>query len=301
LSSSIYVSPRKIGFLATEKGCPRCCWWLNLLKNPPFVMKSMPALMYAADAMEKALFRSFIESGEIPDCFSPFTNLVADIKFGTYRQFRAFHPKGLWLHGEPDVLGERADGTLCILDHKSAFYKGDADPFMPQYRCQCIGYCWIAEQLYGKRASGAALIYWQADKTSVVENAKKHWKNGQLIVPFSPKVHEFDLDLAYLDPLIDEYLKIVESPTPPAGRDKCVDCAALEYLLQLNEELATNDAELRRKYPHDRYVKGLLNYHDQLRYKARYSGRALLRDDTFPTFDPEGMWAGFEYGSCPNN
>ena len=247
------------------------------------------------------MFRFFIKSGEIPDCFEPFTDVVADIKVTSYLQFRAFHPKGVWLHGEPDVLGERSDGTLCILDHKTAFYKGDDDPFMPQYRFQCLGYCFVAEQLYDKKASGAALIYWQANKQSVVENAQKYWKDSQLIVPFSPKVHEFDVDLASLDPLIEEFMKIVKTSTPPAGKDKCTDCAALEQILQLSEELTMNDADLRRRYPFDRYVQDLLQYRQQLRYKARHSGRALLRDGIFPAFDPEGMWAGWEYDAFPSD
>ena len=186
----------------------------------------MPAIMFAADAMEKALFSSLIKSGAISECFAPFTDIVSEIKVTSYLNFRAFHPKGVWLHGLPDVVGERFDDTLCILDHKTAFYKGDGDPLMPQYRFQCLGYCWIAEQLYKRAASGAALIYWEAAKISVVEKPQKHWKDGQLNVPFSPKVHEFDIDLASLDPLIEEFIKIVQSSTPPEGEDKSVDCAA---------------------------------------------------------------------------
>lgn len=294
MSDDIYVSPRTIGFLATEKGCPRCCWWLDRIKDFPFVF-GMPAIMFAADAMEKALFSSFIKIGDIPECFAPFTDIVSEIKVTSYVKFRSFHPKGVWLHGLPDVVGERSDDTIAVLDHKTAYFKGDGDPLMPQYRFQTLGYCWICEQLYKRAASGAALIYWEGDKTSVVEKPQKHWKDNRLNVPFSPKVHEFDVDLASLDPLIEEFIKIVQSSTPPEGKERCIDCAALEQLFAVNEELAMNDAALLQKFPFDREIRGLFHDRQHRRFKARYGGLALLKDGVLPAFDPEGMWAGWRY------
>lgn len=51
------------------------------------------------------------------------------------------------LYGQPDEVLNRKDGTLCIIDHKTAHAKGLDDPFHAQYELQVIGYGAIAEGL----------------------------------------------------------------------------------------------------------------------------------------------------------
>ncbi len=43
---------------------------------------------------------------------------------------------GLTLVGMPDEVFDKKDGTLCLVDYKTAKFKGADDPFMPIYGTQ---------------------------------------------------------------------------------------------------------------------------------------------------------------------
>ncbi len=298
MSETLTATPRHLGYLRTDAACPRCLWWQKRLKSrPPWVPNSMPGIMYACDHIQKKLLRAFIdEDGCLPDELAPYNDVEDRIDFGTWRNFGYLHPAGIFLRGEPDEIGVRKDGTLVVLDNKTAEYKGSDDPWMPQYETQICGYGWIAEQLYDKKVSGTALIYWTIQKEAIAADPKKHYKKGSLHLEFAAKVHAVDFDFAILVPLIGEYRKIILSAVPPQGREKCKDCAALEQLFEVNAELLGKDALLRRRHPFDPFVQEMLFERLGNRLRARHG--CVGNEDNhleMPTFDPDGIWHNWEY------
>lgn len=274
MSQEIRTSPRHIGFLATGEGCERCAWWLHEVHNHPPFEKPMPGLMFAADHSEKAVFDEWVRKHSIPSTLEPYNDVVELIPPCSYKKFTAYHPSGLWLHGIYDALGVRKNGTLAVLDHKSARYKGKDDPFMPQYEIQLTGYSWIAETLHKKEVTGTALIYWEAQPHAVEEDPMKYAKGSTIMLPLVPKVHEIERDYKLLGKLAKTFKQIVTSKIPPEGRTGCKNCAALEHICEVHARLLREADKAMRDaaYRFDPVLISMRNLLLRDLHKARFSG-----------------------------
>ena len=131
---------------------------------------------------------------------------------------------------------DRKDGTLCIIDHKTAHAKGDDDPFHNQYELQVIGYANIAEGLGLGEVTLAGLLLWDTQVADVVEKPEDYFENGKLWISFKPKGLEIEVDYAKLDAPIKELQKIWMAKRLPEGREGCDDCKKMELLLGFDQQ-----------------------------------------------------------------
>lgn len=247
------ITPRNLGSLELPSLCLACFWYLcKLYFRPPFNSFGA-ALFNDCQKMQEAMIGYYLEKdGCLPTAFAPFCDIKRRCNVNKHwNKFGYTHESGVWLYGSPDEVFERADGSILILDHKTAHPKAaDApDPFKPQYEVQTIGYGMIAELgLDLGKVSAGALAYWDLQHKQVMEDPKKFIRDGQLWATFVPKVVPVEIDYARVNKLLAEAVKIWKSSTPPEGNDGCRECGKREalFIIQsaVENELSVRDQKL---------------------------------------------------------
>lgn len=242
------VSVRNLGSIRLAKYCPRCLKVLTSVRfQPPF--KFSGALFGDAERAQQAVIGYLLgRYRSLPKPFSPFCDIESRIEYPkSWLKYRCVHDRGIEVWGIPDEIFMLEDGSLCVIDLKSAHFKGDDDPFHPQYATQVTGYAYIAEALGLGAVSKAGLWYWDIQGDAIKSDPADYYEGGTLFLPMLVRPLEVKLDYTIFDPLITEYLKVVNSTDIPEGRAGCDDCKKLDLLYALEKEQEVQDRILLRE------------------------------------------------------
>jgi len=130
LDTDLAITPKRLGLVEIDSFCPRCYWYLLKQKfHPPFdqfggaIFKSMEQAQMAVvgDLIEK--------NGTLPEEFAPFCDLVGQVQFPrNWRRFKHRLDSGVLLYGEPDDIFQVSDGSIAVIDFKTARPKDGKDP-----------------------------------------------------------------------------------------------------------------------------------------------------------------------------
>jgi hypothetical protein len=233
--TDLEITPKRLGMICTDSFCPRCFWYmLKLHFRTPFGFGG--AIWKKLEQAQIAVMNHMIEKNEkLPKEFAPFQNLVSVVEYArSWRTFRCRHKSGVTLYGKPDSIYGVDDGTIAVLDQKTAHPKDGEDPYLPGYVCQVVGYSYIAE--FGLKlgtVSAGGLMYWSAQHPDVMANPSAFYKNGRLSVSFMPHPHAIDIDYSILDAPLKEALSLWDSEYPPDHIANGKDCKRLDALLKL--------------------------------------------------------------------
>lgn len=241
-ATNLAVSVRNLGSIRLPKYCPRCLKVLTQVRfQPPF--KFSGALFGDAERAQQAIIGYLLdEYGCLPSPFSPFCDCKARIKYPKHwTKFRCMHDSGIELYGIPDEIFELEDGSLCVIDLKSSHFKGENDPFHLQYACQVTGYAYIAEGLGLGTVAKAGLMYFDVQGDAVSSDPADHYERGTLWLPMKVKPLELEIDYAIFEPLIKEFVDVVNSRDVPEGRAGCDECKKLDLLYALEKEAEVED------------------------------------------------------------
>jgi hypothetical protein len=283
--------------------CPLCFWILMRLKfHAPFDHGGGALWTYMQQIQEAQIGHHLAKNGRLPKEFAPFCDINARVEFPKHwSKFRYQHKSGVTLYGIPDEIFSLADGSLCVIDHKTAMNKGAGDPFLPIYKSQTIGYADIAEHGLGLgEVTKLGLFYWEIQRAGVIETPADHYEKGTVWVPFFPKPLEFEVDFEFLDPLLKTAKKLWKSDTPPRGRDGCKDCMKADALFELGNMInASEQIADRRILQNCGYLQDGLNIVNKRIYD-RHSGRIsalqnLLENGDDFNFAKDGMAANWEF------
>jgi hypothetical protein len=304
MDTTLEISPRNLGLILLALFCPRCFWMLMRMRfHGPFDHGG-GALFTYMEQIERAQVDHHLETtGRLPKEFSPFCDIRARAEFPKHwSKFRYQHKSGVILYGVPDDIFTLADGSsLVVIDYKTAINKGEDDPFLPIYNSQVVGYCDIAENgLDLGKVKKAGLIYWEVQRTGVIEDPSDHYERGKVWVPFVPKPLEFDIDYAFLDPMLKEAKKLWKSDSAPAGREGCKDCKKVDALFALGTMAEASELikdqraiELHGNIPE---VVNSVNKRIYDRRRARTSALLELQDGNNGfNFAEGGMVANWKY------
>lgn len=240
------ITPKRLGKIAMADFCALCFWFLLRLRfRPPFDHFG-GAIFKNLEKTQIAVIDSLLQkNGKLPKEFDPFCDVDGRVEFPrNWQTFQYELPDGTQLYGEPDDMFSLSDGTIAVIDHKSAKPKDGNDPFLPCYETQVIGYSLIAEKgLKLGTVSKGGLFYWAADDDSVVRDPGKHFRGAQLWVPFTPNVVPIEIDYDKLNAPLKEARLLWNSSTPPDGRKGCIDCKRREALLAIQEQIDVSSRE----------------------------------------------------------
>jgi hypothetical protein len=270
--------------------------------HPPFDHGGGALWTYMQQIQEAQIGHHIEKSGRLPKEFSPFCDIKSRAEFPKHwSKFRYQHKSGVILYGIPDEIFNLADGSLCVIDHKTAMNKGTGDPFLPIYKSQTIGYADIAENgLDLGEVTKIGLFYWEVQRSGVIDAPADHYEKGTVWVPFFPKPLEFEVDFEFLDPLLKTAKKLWKSDTPPRGRDGCKDCMKADALFELGNMISeTEQIADRRILQNCGYLQDGLNIVNKRIYDRR-SGRLsalrnLLENGDDLNFAKDGMAANWEF------
>jgi hypothetical protein len=303
-TTDLRITPKRLGLILVEAFCARCFWYqLHLLFKQPFSFFG-GAIFKNMEQAEMAIIGAFLEKdGKLPKEFAPFCDVVGRVEYPrNWRTYKHVLDSGVELYGEPDDIFEFADGTIVVIDHKTAQAKGVGDPLLPCYEAQVIGYSLIAEHglLLGEVSKGG-LFYWSANHETVISEPDQFYRGQKLWMPFSPKPHSIEIDYTRLDAPLKEAIDLWEAKTPPARSDKCSDCKKFDALLAVEAEVQTqlnlNDKMVLSGAGRSGWALDQVTRRAYIENSSRSSAmRALLDEASDLTFASDGVMANWEAG-----
>jgi hypothetical protein len=239
-AENIRVSPRHLGQMRRAGFCPRCFWYsIALGFRHPWDM-GMPGLMHHLDGFEKLVVDEHFEVKRTAPKWLANLGCSHPVEFPA-KMTQDYPEFGLTLVGMPDAVFSKADGSLCVVDYKSARCKGADDPFMPGYETQLWGYSQLLEYHQIGTVSSAALVYFENTLADYGEKPLDLLTNDGLRVFFKAKIHEIELDRNGLEPLLKAFREYADMPEPPEGSEGCKTCERLDRLFSIDEHLRRND------------------------------------------------------------
>ena len=302
MDTDLAITPKRLGLVEIDSFCPRCYWYLLKQKfHPPFdhfggaIFKSM-------EQAQMAVVAALIEKNDgLPEEFAPFCDLVGRVQFPrNWRKFKHRLDSGVLLYGEPDDIFQVSDGSIAVIDFKTARPKDGKDPLLGCYRIQILGYSFIAE--FGLKlgeVSRGGLLYWGAEHEKVVADPGKYYRSKRLWMPFVPSPLAFDIDYKQLDAPLKEAVRLWEATTPPDRTAKCKDCKRLDALLAIEtgvQELVTvSDQIMLSRSGNDPWIKSYVQQRVADRLSARRSALMDIQDLAGDlNFESDGMIANWE-------
>jgi hypothetical protein len=231
--AELRISAKNLGELARPEFCPRCFWLKAHAKRLPFQI--FPGVFSSIDAYTKRVIHTWMDrNGGAPFGLGELGQITGYIDPPSHHTFRMEVPEhDILFTGVPDGILTFADGSIAIIDYKTAKYTKTQDKLMPMYVVQLNGYAAIAEHLDYGNVSKLALVY--AEPVTDMQTAARpevHTDNG-FTMPFSISIHPVELDLGMLEPLYRQARVIYDLPRAPDGRAGCEDCQKLARLMLL--------------------------------------------------------------------
>jgi hypothetical protein len=144
---------------------------------------------------------------------------------------------GVLLTGAPDGILTLPDGSIVIIDYKTAKYTGTQDRLMPMYETQLNAYALIAKHLGIGNVTKLALVYAEPVTDEEIAAQPEIHSDEGFVMPFSIFVHPVPRKPAKLQPLFQRAREIYNLPEAPDGRPGCEDCKRLDALMLLARKL----------------------------------------------------------------
>jgi hypothetical protein len=228
------ISGKDLGAVAHPEFCIRC-FWLQRSAAQGLPYQIFPGIFSSIDAYTKRVVHGWFDKHAKPPIWlATFADVVRYIEPPHYSKFcHLDRASGILLTGAPDGLFVRSDGSLLIVDYKTAKHTEGQDVLLPIYETQLNAYAFIAERLGMGKVSDLALIYTEPVTTDkAATSAGIHVING-FRLGFSVGIIEVALRPDSIPPLLARTRNILDLVHPPAGRPGCPDCERLDGLLEL--------------------------------------------------------------------
>lgn len=212
-----YIGVKDLGNLVLPDFCPRCFWFERHFG--PFPAR-FPGIFNVLDSVsKKSVRRSFFQRKRLPDWLNlpDVKELVRMEEVGRVENYYnrkylvAYHQKSDWmLRGAPDSIFRLKDGSLHIVDFKTARFTEKQDELFPLYEIQLNGYAILAHKI---PVSKLSLVYCEP---------KAELRNDEdFALEFRPKVVEIKMSKEKIPDLLMKAREIVNQKTPPPARPGC--------------------------------------------------------------------------------
>jgi hypothetical protein len=198
----------------------------------------MPGIMFNLDAFEKNYVEAYYSTWDkFPEWLD---ELALDSIVDFPEKMTMDFPKyDITMVGMPDAVFLTDKKKLCLVDYKSAKFKGDDDPFLPFYEIQLLGYTHLLEYHGIGEVESTALVYFENSLSDYADKPLELQTDTGFAVPFEVKIHEVKIHRPDLWPLLKKARKIADTKFPPQGLEKCRDCPRLQTILDA-AQLRTN-------------------------------------------------------------
>jgi CRISPR/Cas system-associated exonuclease Cas4 (RecB family) len=215
------IGVKDLGSLAKKDFCPRCFWYERHFGPFPgffpgvfnVIDRNLKNSIWSRWKKERKL-PAWLKIGEVKRVLT--VESVGTVEERHRQKYLvAFHKKsGLILRGAPDLILQLKDGTLHIIDFKTARFKEEDDEFFPMYEVQLNGYALLATKM---KVSKLSLVYF--NPTNVIPEEFFVEKNFKL--DFEPKIVSVEMKPHLIGDLLMKVKEILDSKVPPVSKEKC--------------------------------------------------------------------------------
>ena len=212
------ISGKDLGSLALADACARCFW---VRRHCALPFQIFPGIFSSLDAYQKKVTASGIPA------WLKAVGVDGEVLAGTSARVFRTVVDGVTLTGVPDEMVRLSDGTLAILDYKTARFTANQDTLLPMYAVQLNSYALIATALGLGTVSRLFLVYYEP-KTDVVDAVD----SDGFTMRFTPHLLAIALDRDAVVALLAKAKGIWELATPPVGREGCADCEKVRALCE---------------------------------------------------------------------
>jgi len=205
-------------------------------KRLPFQI--FPGIFSSIDAYTKRAVHGWIDELGPPAWLERVGEITGYLDPPSYHTFQMhIDDYGILLTGAADGILKLADGSIAIIDYKTAKYTANQDALLPMYATQLNGYALIAEHLGIGTVSKLALMYCEpvTDETTATSDAIR--LGDGFAMPLEVSIHPVPLETDELFPLFQQAREIYDLAEAPTGRTDCDDCRNLDKLMRLARKL----------------------------------------------------------------
>jgi hypothetical protein len=237
VAGALRISAKKLGALAMPNFCPRCFWIRTHLGGEvPFAI--FPKIFNELDGYVKRVVDGWLaDKDEPPPWLSSIGTIVGSIPPPKASKFMMQIGEMITLTGEADAILTLADGTLAIIDYKTAHHRGVDDPLYPTYLIQLNAYALLAEHLGFGKVSQLALVYTEPMTSDLSARQEDNRRTDGFAMGFRVEILPIPLNTK----TVLEYAvaaQIIHSQTAaPKGRSGCFDCERLEALIATSKQV----------------------------------------------------------------
>lgn len=216
LDRTKYISGKNLGKLALQKFCPRCFW---LERHVGDIPGSFPGIFSSIDSLTKKSTKRSFDSRNAPPGWLQINDLKEILSVPKIRVDMSEY--GDWiLTGAVDDAFLRDDGTVHIVDYKTAKYTKKQDELRPEYDVQLNAYALALPKMGFGKISRLSLIYCEPNENLDSDNDFK--------LSFSTHIEDVEINPEIVPKLLIKARNILNSDIPEPA-EKCAGiCSWIE-------------------------------------------------------------------------
>lgn len=226
----LYLGARTLASLNMPDVCPACFYVrLKCRRDLPYQFH-MPAILFAADRHVKEAVHRSIDAGKGMPPWMPARGDVKGYVPGlSFRWFRHLDRRtNVSVCGVPDDLLVMGDGTVHVVDYKTAFLTQQQREILPLYKAQVNVYAYVARRV-GRRVPGPV-----RDLTLAYLEPQPDFSNEQaLAMRFVAKTISVRNEAEALVPrLLQRAREIMSQEAVPRHREGCEELERMNTLME---------------------------------------------------------------------
>lgn len=230
----IRISGKVLGQLALDNFCERC-FWIALKCQHRLPFQKFPGIFSSIDVFSKRVAAAHYEKyRRVPGWLEAFGDLGEPVPIPHHSKFQTLYAGSkILLTGAPDELFRRRDGTLVILDNKTARFTDTQDELLGLYSVQLNSYAVIARRIGLGKVSVLGLVYYEPQTDVNSRSIDSVLCNDGFTMRFAAKLLPLPLKPGRIPSLLKKVRAIHDMPVAPAGKSGCKDCALLDGLAEI--------------------------------------------------------------------
>ncbi len=208
---------------ALPDACPRCLW-VSLRFDLPY--QRFPGVFNTIDRfLKNTVHRALDDTGRLPPWFPDIGAVASYEKDLSYRRFSVWHEElGVDLAGSPDDVFRMEDGSIHIVDYKTAHWTAGQKEYLPIYEVQLNAYAYLAERIGLTPVRALSLIYMEPN------SERDAGSDVGPALPFAARRVHVNLKPDVIPPLLATARRTFDLSAPPKSNEGCEDCARLDLL-----------------------------------------------------------------------
>ena len=229
----VNISGKNLGNAAAKNFCPACFWLKLRVKDFPH--SPFPGVFSTIDKGTKNYVQAYFEKyNKMPPWLEKHGDYVEILPPTHYSKFSMINEQyKIQTRGNTDDIFRERDGSLTIVDYKTAVYSEHQDELRPIYEIQLNTYAMIAEHLKLGHVKKLLLIYFEPKADFDDMNKKGIRVPGGMRMLFKATPVNVPINPASVESAMALSRLFINMQEMPEGREHCKECKKLKDLMSV--------------------------------------------------------------------